>query len=175
MWRNILLAFILASLAVHANAEDMIDVDKEFEDWSAFFAEDDCWIASYFNAKSNDEVFEVFYFVSFHRGSPQPRISIAPNGGFVLDDTLLVELGGKNYELIAYEGIAYPMDDDEMVLFEKMLNSEPITSVLTDANGTNYEAYISYAGFRDAYNYISRECDFNFNVDFSDTEGVEPT
>jgi hypothetical protein len=175
MWRSSLLAVMLSFSAVQAFAEEEIDVDRKFEDWSVFFAEDDCWIASFFNSKTTDEVLEVYYFVAFHRSSPVPRISIAPSEGFKLGETVSVNVGEVNYEFIAHEGMAYPMDDDEMRLFKSMLNSEPLTSVLVDVSGSSHEAYISYDGFRDAYNYISRECSFNFNSDLSDTEGVEPT
>ncbi len=175
MWRSSILAVMLSFVAVEAFAAEEVDVDQEFESWSAFFAEDDCWIASFFNSKTTDDVLEVYYFVTFHRSLPVPRISILPSEGFKLGETLPVNVGEVDYEFIAHEGMAYPTDDDEMVLFKKMLNSEPLTAVLIDANGTNHEAYISYAGFRDAYNYLSRECDFYFNSDLSDTEGVEPT
>jgi hypothetical protein len=169
-------AVLFALVAAQVSAEEEIDAEKEFKDWAAFIDGGDCWIATLFEHKKADEVLSTYYFVTFHNRSPQPRISIIPSSDYNTDLMLPLIVGGVTYELEMFEGAAFPIDDEEeMSIFRKMLDSEPVSFTLKHGDGESHELDVSYLGFRDAYNYLSRACEFDYTPGLSDVEGVEPT
>lgn len=169
-------AVLFALVAAQVSAEEEIDAEKGFEDWAAFRDGGDCWIATFFEHKKADEVLTTYYFITFHDRSPQPRISIIPSSNYKTGLMLPLSVGGVTYELEMFEGAAFPIDEDkEMSIFRKMLDSEPVSFTLRDVDGDSRKLDVSYSGFRDAYNYLSRSCEFDYTPGLSDIDGVEPT
>lgn len=166
----------LALWAVQVSAKEEIDAEQKFEDWAAFIDGSDCWIATAFELEKADEVLTTFYFVAFHERSPQPRISITPSHNYNMTYMLPLSVGGLTYELEVFEGTAVPTDhENEMAIFNSMLNSEQINFTLQGDDGEYHKLEVSYSGFQDSYNYVSRKCEFDHSPGLSDIEGVEPT
>jgi len=55
------------------------------------------------------------------------------------------------------------------------LNVGGVIYELRDVDGDSRKLDVSYSGFRDAYNYLSRSCEFDYTPRLSDIDGVEPT
>lgn len=158
-----------------ALSEEEIVAEREFKDWSVFIDGGDCWITSYLAPKISSDTKKFYYFVTFYQNDPIPRVSIELANKFNIRDVILFIVGGENFEFSTSDGSAYPLSDDEILIFEKMLEIEPLEIFLNDERGDIYAANLSYAGFQDALNYVMNACSFRTNSAFSDPEGSTKT
>lgn len=175
MWRAILTYLLLALLSVSAvRAEEEIEVDRIFDDWSAFMDAQDCWIGTFVDFGDDTRVGEVYYFVTFHRLTPEPRLSLSTGDDITFVGAPLVYANRVEFELAVEDNFAFPVENDEEKLFRAMLEGQSISVKLPVPSGLALSGVVSLLGFRDAYNFISNECDFNYNPGLSDRSGVEP-
>ncbi len=150
-----------------ALSEEEITAEREFKDWSVFIDGGDCWITSYLAPKISNDTNKFYYFVTFYQNDPIPRISIELKNELHLRDVMLFIIGGENFEFSTSDGSAYPLSDDEIVIFAKILEIEPLEIFLNDERGDIYAANLSYAGFQDALNYVINVCSFPTSSTFS--------
>lgn len=176
MRRTILASLLLSLLSVSAiKAEEEIDVDRIFDDWSAFMDAQDCWIATFVDFADAAEAKEVYYFVTFHRLTPEPRVSLSTGDDSTFSGTPSVYTNSFEIELAVRDDFAFPVGDDEEKLFRAMLEGQSISVKLPMPSSSQLSGVVSLLGFRDAYNFISNECEFNYIPGLSDRIGVEPT
>lgn len=153
-----------------ALSEEEIVAKREFKDWSVFIDGGDCWITSYLDPNISSDTKKIYYFVTFYQNDPIPRISIELANVFNIRDVVLFIIGGEDFEFSISDGSAYPLSDDEFIIFGKMLKTELLEVFLNDERGDIYAASLSYAGFQDALNYVTNACNFRTNSAFSDPE-----
>lgn len=174
MWRKFTFMLML-SVSQSAVAQEQVDVDRSFESWHVFMDEDDCWMATYAEFADAAPEYDIYYFVTFHRRTPEPKLSLFPFKGDTSRHQLSLNVGRESFNLFVANDFAYPTDEDELEIFRHMLKDEPIAFSMLNPKGGDFNASISYSGFRDAYNYLSKQCNFRFNPGLSDFEGVEPS
>ena len=175
MFRIILTSLFLALVStVTARAEEEIDVDRFFDDWSVFMDEQDCWIATFVDFGHDNVETEIYYFVTFHRQTPEARLSLSPSGGAGFVDTPSVFIDQNEINVEVRDGFAFPVGDDEEKLFRAMLEAQSISINIPILAGASLNGFVSLRGFREAYNFISRECEFDFDPGLSDRSGIEP-
>ena len=150
-----------------ALSEQEIVAEREFKDWSVFIDGGDCWITSYLDPKISSDTKNIYYFVTFYKDDPIPRISIELKNELNLRDVILFIIGRENFEFSISDGSAYPLSDDEFIIFGKMLKTEPLEIFLNDDRGNIYAANLSYVGFQDALNYVVNVCSFRTSSTFS--------
>lgn len=175
MIRSILLFATFCLVAVCATAEEDIVADRMFGDWSAFIDGDDCWVASHPRVPGKALMEDVFFFVAFHNRFPAPNISIWPTRTVNEQAGLQVLAGRQEFAFQFADGIAYPKLEDEMPILRALLASKKFVIRLEDVAGNELLGHIVYNGFNAAYNYTSKECDFNFLDGLTTEEGTEPT
>ena len=171
-----LTALICASLALPtaASAEAKIDADNIFDDWSVFIDSGDCWLASYPKDNQHNDIEDITMFVAFHQRSMKPEISVLFEGGMVDISDVKVVLGGKAYSLGFYEDTAFTAASENMEILKKMLAAEPTSLSFFTSTEAVTDLTIGYEGFRDAYNFTSKNCDFFKNNNLDGDRTKEP-
>lgn len=176
MFRIILVSlFLTLASTVIARAEEEIDVDRIFDDWSVFMDKQDCWIATFVDFGPENMETDLYYFVTFHHQTPEPRLSLVPGAGAAFAATPTIFTNKNEIEVQLRDGNAFPARDDEGNLFRAMLEEQLISVILPIRAGASLTGVVSLRGFKAAYNFISKECEFKFNPELSDRSGIEPT
>ena len=175
MIRSILLLAVCCLISGFANAEEEITPDRMFGGWSAFIDGDDCWVASHPKMPSKVLMEDVLFFVTFHNRFPVPSISIWPTRSVNELAGVQVMTGRQDFTFQFSDGIAFPELEDEIPILRALLASNELVIKMEDVAGDELLAYIVYNGFNAAYNYTSKECDFNFLDGLTTEEGTEPT
>lgn len=165
----------LLTSALGAVADEAVDATTYFVDWSAFFAEDVCWVATLVDFGAHDDEIEVYFTVSFFRQSAVPHISVMTGSGEVFAEAPVAFVGANMIEFEVFDDSAFPLVEDEETLLWALLDEQLVKLHAFGEPSTQYEGVVAVSGFRDAYNFIARECEFNFNQELSDSIGVEPT
>ena len=170
---TILMCTLLA-LPLAASAEDEIDTDGEFDDWSVFMDSGDCWLATYPKDNHRNDVEDIMIFITFHQRSMNSEISVLFEGERVDVSDVYVVLGGKTYSLEVYEDTAFTAASENVEILKKMLSYET-TTLSFSTSGEDYKEFsVEYEGLRDAYNFTSKNCDFFRNSDLDGDTGKEP-
>ena len=152
--------FFLISLPVAAQ-------NLVINDWLTTIDNDTCWMTAHpFNQPSSggrrhfNE--NIRFNIIFPYGSMNPEFSIFTDQIDKHNETILVSLGPEVYEFEIITDHAHSkVGTDRGILFEMLQGNMP-TFVLkvTDAESTP-PLSISLSGFKDAYNYISKKCNFH--------------
>lgn len=77
-----------------------------------------------------------------------------------------VRIGDQALEFTFVDGISYPDKGEDIPFLKSMVASERLMFEVSTADGGVAVPSISYDGFRDAYNYLSRACDLRIYGDF---------
>lgn len=168
-----MLCFLTSTFS--ASADEVVDATRYFDDWSAFFAEEDCWVATLVDFGVHDADIEVYFMVSFFWGSAVPHFSISTGSGEDFVVAPIAFVGGNAIEFEVYDDFAFPPGEDEETLLQALRAEKLVELHASEEPGSQYEGVVAMSGFKDAYNFIARECEFNFNQGLSDSVGVEPT
>ena len=139
------------------------------DDWLISIDDVACWISTHPIKRSSiagnkQHDVGMYFNVAFQNGSSQPEFSISKTVIEKHNKTVGVKVGSRVFEFIADEDIVFSkISDDRDILFQ-MLDGKPASFQLTRSdNITPVNFFISLEGFRSAYNYIAKECNFSAN------------
>ena len=141
-------------------------------DWLTSIDSETCWIAShvYSLQKSGAERYyhrDVYYSIAFQNGSPQPEFSIFTDGIDKHNEEVLVSLGSETYEFPVILKTAFSKSmDDRDILFQMLKGDTPTFALKVKETESLSLLYVPLDGFEDAYNYISKKCNFRNNPVF---------
>lgn len=164
--KRALATVILCSLANTAMSEEYYDVERAFGDWGAYRDGNDCWIVTHPLIDVGDPWEDALFYVTFHDLLPVPSISIMLTIPVNEEHGLNVQLGDQQLGFTLSNGFAFPDKGVDIPILKSMVASKTFMfEVLTVERGI-VEPSISYDGFRDAYNYLSKACDLQIYGDF---------
>lgn len=157
----LVLTFSPLSSAISQEADAIIS----FGLWSVFEDEVACWAASEVDEINSDfgalDLEKAMMFVSFFHQQPVPEVSFAL--GDCCEELLVAHLGDAQADFLSDdEGYYFPVEDDRDLLFA-LLGSRQLA--LSTPNASEPVVTFSLDGFKDAYNHLSKMCDFT-HVDF---------
>lgn len=161
-------------VAVASDSSDQIEAAAVFDQWDAFFEETSCWIATLPLMKDESSPEEVALYVAFHMQLPIPEISFQTEERFV-GDFIRVKVGDQSYDFEIDEDTAFAPVESELTILRQLLLGHDMSVAFQLAELEPTTGKITARGFRDAYNFLSRNCEFKFVPDLSETVGVEPT
>jgi hypothetical protein len=164
--KRALATVILCSLANTAMSEEYYDVERAFGDWGAYRDGNDCWIVTHPLIDVGNPWEDAFFYVTFHDLLPVPSISILFTIPVNEERGISVQLDDQALEFTFVDGIAYPDKGEDIPFLKSMIASERLMFEVSRADGGVTAPSISYDGFRDAYNYLSRACDLRIYGDF---------
>jgi hypothetical protein len=154
----------LLALPLAVDAEEELDTDRQFDEWSVFIDSGDCWLATYPKDNYKNDVEDIMMYVAFLQRSMDPEISV-----LFEDSSLKV----KDVEVLL-AGKAYSLEAENITIVKKMLEDEPTSLSFANSAGVFTEFTIEYEGLRDAYNFTSKNCDFFRNSDLDGDTEKEP-
>ena len=140
-------------------------------DWSASIDDVACWISTHpFNRSSTVDEMEyddsMYFNVAFQNGSSQPEFSISKTAIEKHNKKVGVKVGPNVFEFIADEDIVFSKrSDDRDILFQMLSGASTSFKLHVDGNPMPLNFFISLAGFKSAYNYIAKTCNFYNNSD----------
>ena len=160
MIRMSLKACLLLCLWSPAFAYEELPID----DWLTTIDDDTCWMTAHplVRPRAKRLFHNIRFNIIFPYGSMNPEFSIYSDQIDKHNETILVSLGSEIYEFKIITDHAHSkVGTDRDILFEMLQGNMP-TFVLkvTDAKSTP-PLSISLSGFKDAYNYISKKCNFH--------------
>lgn len=164
--KRALATMILCSLANTAMSEEYYDVEQAFGDWGAYRDGNDCWIVTHPLIDVGDPWEDAFFYITFHNLLPVPSISILFTILVNEERGISVRIGDQALEFTFVDGISYPDKGEDIPFLKSMVASERLMFEVSTADGGVATPSISYDGFRDAYNYLSRACDLRIYGDF---------
>jgi hypothetical protein len=170
---TILMCALLA-LPLAVDAEEELDTDGQFDDWSVFIDSGDCWLATYPKDNYRNDVEDIMMFITFHQRSMNSEISVLFESEHVEVRDVNVVLGGTVYSLDFYEDTAFTAASENMEILKKMLSHETTTLSFSTSVENYKEFSIEYEGLREAYNFTSKSCDFFINSDLDGDSTKEP-
>ena len=145
-----------------------------FDQWDAFFEETSCWIATLPLMEDGSSPDEVALYVAFHMQLPIPEISFQTEERFV-GDAIRVKIGDQSYDFEVDDDTAFAPVKSELTILKSLLVGNDMSVTFQLVGLEEASGKISTNGFRDAYNFLSRDCEFKFVPDLSETVGIEPT
>jgi hypothetical protein len=155
--KGILLTAMIATaaLATSSSAEDYASI-SDFEAWGMFRDDGACWIATNADQAGDFVAEDQFAFVSFFYGDQIPEISF--NAPDCCDDD--VSAHSKDYvmPLFYFEDTLFPVEKDEVDFLMSLLRSDSV-EIVDDSSGIRLMSF-PLLGFREAYNEVSRICEF---------------
>jgi len=141
------------------------------DDWLISIDDVACWISTHpimgsSIAGNKQHDVGMYFNVAFQNGSSQPEFSISKTVIEKHNKTVGVKVGSRVYEFIADEDIVFSKRlDDRDILFQ-MLDGDSTSFKLNDDDSLKpVNFFISLAGFKKAYNYIAKECNFSNKSD----------
>jgi hypothetical protein len=156
-----------------AGQSDETDATASFNRWSAFFEEDSCWVATQPMLEDGTILESVFVYVAFNDNLALPQVAIYAEQGFE-DSSVILTSQDDIFELDVNGNAAFPEIEDDVRILKSILAGLDFTLIYNTSGPTETTGFISANGFPDAYNFISRECDFRFVPYMSEDLGVEP-
>ena len=163
----------LLSLGIEkAQSQEQVPAARDFQDWSVFIDGGDCWVSSYLDSQMANDRENFHYLVTFYKDEAKPRISIVSGSEVFIREVILLTIGSERFIFSVFDGYAYPLNDDEMVIFNRMLSADPLEIVFNDDLNNILTANLSYAGFRDALDYISHACNINIDQSIFNSNGI---
>jgi hypothetical protein len=172
----VIVAFTLWAplMAVAADNHDQNEAAAIFDQWDAFFEETSCWIATLPIMKDGSSPEEVALYVAFHARLPMPEISFQTEEKFV-GDAIRLTVGNQSYDFEIDEDTAFAPVKSELTILKLLFAGRDMDVTFQLAGLTEVSGKISTSGFREAYNFLSRNCEFKFVPDLSESVGIEPT
>jgi hypothetical protein len=141
------------------------------DDWLISIDDVACWISTHpikrssFEGNKQHDV-GTYFNVAFQNGSSQPEFSISKMSIEKHNETVGVKVGSKVFEFIADEDIVFSKRSDDRDILFLMLGGDSASFKLNvGENFKPLEFFISLAGFKNAYNYIAKTCNFSHNFD----------
>ena len=141
------------------------------DDWLISIDDVACWISTHPIKRSSiagNKQHDVgtYFNVAFQNGSPQPEFSISKTTIEKHNKTVGVKIGSRVFEFIADEDIVFSKrSDDRDILFLMLSGASTSFKLHVDGNPMPLKFFISLAGFKNAYNYIAKSCNFYNNSD----------
>lgn len=167
--------FILGVIAsTTCLAAEEIDADNIFDDWSVFIDSGDCWLATYPKDNRRNDVEDITIYVAFLQRSMDPEISVLFEGDSQKVKDVEVLLADQAYSLDVDEDTAYAAVSENITIVKKMLAVEPTALSFANSAGKVTEFIVENDGFRDAYNFTSKHCDFFKNNNLDGDRTKEP-
>ena len=167
--------FILGVIAsTTCLAAEEIDADNIFDDWSVFIDSGDCWLATYPKDNRRNDVEDITMYVAFFQRSMDPEISVLFDQDNHNVKDVEVRLAGKAYPLDFDEDTAYSAEAENITIVKNMLTAEPTSLSFTNSDGKVTKLTVEYDGFRVAYNFTSKHCDFFKNNNLDGDRTKEP-
>jgi hypothetical protein len=155
-----------------AHSQEQVIATRDFQDWSVFIDSGDCWISSYLESQIVNDKDKFHYLVTFYESEATPRISIVSGSERIIHEIILFSIGNRRFAFSVSNGFAYPLSDDELYIFNSMLDAEPLDIVLNDDRSTFLKAQLSYSGFKDALNYVYDACNIRLDHNIFDRNGI---
>ena len=141
------------------------------DDWLISIDDVACWISTHpimgsSIAGNKQHDVGMYFNVAFQNGSSQPEFSISKTVIEKDNKTVGVKVGSRVYEFIADEDIAFSKRSDDRDILFQMLDGDTTSFKLNgDDSLKPVNFFISLAGFKNAYNYIAKECKFSNKSD----------
>ena len=139
------------------------------DDWLISIDDVACWISTHPIKRSSiagntQHDVGMYFNVAFQNGSSQPEFSISKTAIEKHNKTVDVKVGSRVFEFIADEDIVFSKrSDDRDILFQMLDGYSTSFKLNGDDNLKPVRFSISLAGFKNAYNYIAKECNFSDN------------
>ena len=141
------------------------------DDWLISIDDVACWISTHpimgsSIAGNKKHDVGMYFNVAFQNGSSQPEFSISKTVIEKHNKTVGVKVGSRVYEFIADEDIVFSKRSDDRDILFQMLDGDSTSFKLNDDDSLKaVNFFISLAGFKKAYNYIAKECNFSNKSD----------
>jgi len=141
------------------------------DDWLISIDDVACWISTHpimgsSIAGNKQHDVGMYFNVAFQNGSSQPEFSISKTVIEKHNKTVGVKVGSRVYEFIADEDIVFSKRSDDRDILFQMLDGDSTSFKLNDDDSLKaVNFFISLAGFKKAYNYIAKECNFSNKSD----------
>lgn len=162
------------SVALAANEPEENEAAAIFDQWDAFFEEGSCWIATLPIMKDGTSPENVALYAAFHMRLPTPEISFQTEDRFA-GEVVGLYVEGQLFKFEVDDDTAFASVESELRILKLLLAGYDMTVTYQLSGFDEVSGKIAASGFRDAYNFLSRSCDFQFVPDLSETLGVEPT
>ncbi|MDB9923884.1 hypothetical protein OAC90_00210 [Planktomarina sp.] len=140
--------------------------DLVIDDWRTTIDNDTCWMTAHPFDQSGSEASRHFnenirFNILFPYGSPDPQFSIYTNQIEKHNEEVFVSLGSGTYVFEVITDHAYSKDTNDRDILFQMLKGDKANFVLKVGESESTPLLsISLSGFKDAYNYISKKCNF---------------
>ena len=168
MLKSLICPFFIFCICAPASASE----DVAIGDWLTTIDNDTCWMAAHPFSQPSSEVGrkyhqDIYFNVAFQNGSPQPEFSIFTDEIDKHNKEIMVSLGSETYEFPVIIETAFSKSMNDRDILFQMLKGDTPTFVLK-LGGTEDLPLLSVTlhGFEDAYNYISKKCNFRNNPGF---------
>ena len=163
MTRIFLKICLLQTLCSPAFAYEEFVID----DWRTTIDNDTCWMTAHpFDQPSSGGGHhfneDIRFNIMFPYGSTKPEFSIYTDQIDKHNEKVLVYLGSEVYEFeIIIDHAHSKVGTDRDILFQMLRGNMPMFDLkVTDAESTP-PLSVSLSGFKNAYNYISKKCNFH--------------
>ena len=137
-------------------------------DWLISFEDSTCWASALIvedHHKEYDPENDFQYTISFHNGVPSPQFTIVSNTIGEVVSAASVKFCDDifDYQVIEDTAFSYP-NNDRKILFNMLDGLTP--EVIMKINDKNIlsKPSVSLNGFKDAYNFMSKQCDFDKSI-----------
>ena len=146
--------------------------DLAIGNWLTTIDNDTCWMSTHPFSQPSAETGrkfhqDIYFFVAFQNGSTQPEFSIFTDEIDEHIKKVSVSLGLETYEFPVVIDTAFSKSiNDRDILFQILKGDKP-TFVLKFGEAESLPLLsVPLDGFDDAYNHISKKCNFQNNPDF---------
>jgi hypothetical protein len=148
--------WLMAIIPAAFSAAEEYEPINTYDAWGVFKDERACWIATNADQAGDLVAEDQFAFVSFFYGDQIPEISF--NAPDCCDDD--VSAHSKDYvmPLFYFEDTLFPAEKDELDFLMSLLLSDSV-EIVDDSSGIRLMSF-PLLGFREAYNEVSRICEF---------------
>jgi hypothetical protein len=154
--------------------EPEIDYLQSYGEWSLFIDDNDCWLASNPSDQNGETDINTFYYVTFHNNEPRPNNSVF----FSVPDSdagsLILESPTRSYDFSIYGDTAYPNAENELTILKELLIANTFKLYISTLEYGRRELSLSSKGFKNAYNSISKQCEFFPAGDLTTISGHDP-
>ncbi len=147
--------FLTMAFVTSPSAEDYESI-ADFEAWGVFKDEGACWITANADQAGDFIAEDQFAFVSFFYGNHVPEISFYTSD--CCDGDVSAHSDDYKMPLFYYEDTLFPAEKDELDFLISLLRSDSV-EIVDDSSGIRLMSF-PLLGFREAYNEVSRICEF---------------
>ena len=170
-----LAAITVIAFSNTATSEETYAPDYLFGDWGAYRDGKDCWIVTHPEFEDGTPWEDTFLYVTFHNLVPTPSISIWPTVPVNEEFGVIVHLGDASQKFTFANEVAFPDRGEDIPILKSMISSENLSFDISTTENGIVASSVSYDGFLEAYNYLSKACDFRNHGDFRIDEWMDLT